>query len=97
MYFILSGLNADADENRIREGFAPYFSVAGVRLVREGGQDSPWALVEVADSYEKVWAVSNRLRGVYHRGKRLQFYIPAHQPEAHLAAMQADEVRIDLD
>ncbi|WP_028310912.1 hypothetical protein [Derxia gummosa] len=94
MKFILSGLNADAAEEGIRGGLARYFSVTGVSLVREGNADEPWAVVECADSYEHVWNVINRLQGVYHRGKALRFYIPAHQSHDHV--FEGGE-RLDLD
>jgi len=41
--------------------------------------DNPWALVEVTDTYERVWNVCNQLRGVFHRGKALHLSIPLHQ------------------
>eukprot|EP01034_Spumella_vulgaris_P031106 gene31106-38442_t len=53
--------------------------VRSVRLVRDGEPDSPWAVVAVADHYGKVWDTCNRLRGIFHRGRRLGFYIPLHQ------------------
>jgi hypothetical protein len=28
-----------------------------------------------------VWNVCNQLRGVFHRGKKLHFYIPLHQED----------------
>jgi len=84
MIFILSGLNPDASEDGIARGLAPYFSVTRVQMIRDGDVNEPWALVEVRDSYQKVWQVTNRLRGIFHRGKALQFYIPIHQPPGHV-------------
>lgn len=96
MFFILSGLTADATERSVHDGLAPYFSVEQVSFVREGDASSPWAMVEVSDDYERVREVTSRLRGVFHRGKALNIYIPAHQPDAH-ADLHPDAERIDID
>lgn len=80
MHFILSGLRGDDKEAEVEEELKRYFHVTSLHFVREGDPDSPWAWVEVSDSYLKVWEMTNRLRGAYHRGKRLRFYIPVHQP-----------------
>ncbi|MBB3121025.1 RNA-binding protein [Pseudoduganella violacea] len=80
MQIILSGLRGDDKEQEVEAELKRYFNVVSVHFVREGDPDSPWALVEVNDSYPKVWEVTNRLRGAYHRGKRLRFYVPVHQP-----------------
>jgi hypothetical protein len=42
-----------------------------------------WALIDVADSYDRVWGVCNQLRGVFRRGKALQFYILLHQTDVY--------------
>lgn len=79
MQIILTGLHGDASEQSVEQGLARFFEVRNVRLVREGEPDSPWAVVSVADHYGKVWDTCNRLRGIFHRGRRLGFYIPLHQ------------------
>lgn len=79
MQVILSGLHGDACEVSIAEDLAMYFHVKHVSMIRQGMDDNPWALIEVADSYERVWNVCNQLRGVFHRGKKLHLYIPLHQ------------------
>ncbi|TVT50899.1 MAG: RNA-binding protein [Denitromonas halophila] len=84
MYFILGGLQADTSVELITEGLRPYFHVTGVVLYREGDADDPMAKVSVSDSYMRVWETANRLRGIYHRGRALTFYIPAHQHFDHL-------------
>lgn len=81
MQVILMGLNGDACETSVSEGLAPFFHVTAVSMVREGDSDSPWALIDVADSYERVWNVCQQLRGVFHRGKRIHLYIPLHQTD----------------
>lgn len=96
MQFILSGLTADADERSVHEGMALYFQVTQVNFIREGDADSPWAVVKVRDDYVRVWEVANRLRGVFHRGKALKIYIPAHQPDAHLLHPPGSGERIDI-
>ncbi|KQV91336.1 hypothetical protein ASD15_04690 [Massilia sp. Root351] len=79
MQIILTGLHGDASEQSVELGLARFFEVRSVRLVRDGEPDSPWAVVAVADHYGKVWDTCNRLRGIFHRGRRLGFYIPLHQ------------------
>jgi hypothetical protein len=79
MQVILTGLHGDASETSVAEGLARFFHVKHVSMVREGIGDNPWALIEVDDSYERVWNVCNQLRGVFHRGKVLHLYIPLHQ------------------
>ena len=83
MQIILSGLHGDATETTVAEGLARFFHVTHVNMVREGMDDNPWALIDVADSYERVWGVCNQLRGVFHRGKALRFYIPLHQEDVY--------------
>ncbi|USX17991.1 RNA-binding protein [Oxalobacteraceae bacterium OTU3REALA1] len=83
MQVILRGLNGDACEQRLTSWLSPFFTVQRVKMVREGERDSPWALIEVADSYEYVWSACQRLRGVFRDGKRLHFYIPLHQTAVH--------------
>jgi hypothetical protein len=80
MKVILSGLHADACESAIIESFAPYFHIKQVDMIREGSPDSPWAVLHIADSYERA---CNSLRGVFHRGKRLSVYIPLHQTDIY--------------
>ncbi|SHM66606.1 hypothetical protein SAMN05192549_102172 [Duganella sacchari] len=81
MQVILTGLHGDASEDSVAQGLALYFHVKQVSMVRQGDNDSPWALIEVADSYERVWSVCNQLRGVFHRGKAIHLYIPLHQED----------------
>ncbi|MYM28369.1 RNA-binding protein [Duganella sp. CY15W] len=81
MQVILTGLHGDACEDSVAQGLALYFHVKQVSMVRQGDNDSPWALIEVADSYERVWSVCNQLRGVFHRGKAIHLYIPLHQED----------------
>lgn len=83
MQLILTGLHGDANEASVGTGLSQFLHVKRVSMVREGEPDDPWALVEVADSYERVWAVCNQLRGVFHRGKRLHLYIPLHQTDVY--------------
>lgn len=83
MQVILMGLNQDACEQSIAEGLAPFFHVTNVKMVRDGEVDNPRALIDVADSYERVWSVCKQLRGVFHRGKPLHFYIPLHQADVY--------------
>lgn len=83
MQVILMGLNADASEHSVAEGLAPFFHVKHVTMVRDGAVDNPWALIEVNDSYERVWSVCEQLRGVFHRGKRVHLYIPLHQEDVY--------------
>ena len=82
MQIILSGLHGDACEESITQGLSRFFQVKNVHMVQEGALDSPWAVIEVSNSYEHVWEVCNKLRGIFHRGKRLHFYIPLHQTDA---------------
>ena len=79
MQVILRGLNEDACEQSLTGWLSPFFNVQRIKMVRDGAPDSPWALIEVADSYEHVWNACHRLRGVFREGKRLHFYIPLHQ------------------
>jgi hypothetical protein len=95
MQIILSGLTGDVTEDSIHGELSRFFHVVGVRLVREGDGDSPWALVEVCDPYAHVWNKCNQLRGVFHRGKRLHFYIPMHQEEQPYELLHPHE-RIDI-
>lgn len=79
MKVILTGLHDDACPESVSAGLAPFFHVRHVEMVREGGADNPWASIEVDNSYEHVWDVCDRLRGVFHRGKAIHLYIPLHQ------------------
>lgn len=79
MKVILMGLHGDACTESVSAGLAPFFNVRHVEMVREGEADNPWAMIEVDNSYEHVWDVCNRLRGVFHRGKVIHLYIPLHQ------------------
>ena len=63
MQIILSGLHCDACEVSVAEGMSRFLHVKHVSMVRDGIEDNPWALIEVADSYERVWNVCNQLRG----------------------------------
>lgn len=83
MQVILTGLAHDASELHIEEELTRFFHVKQVRLERENGASEPWALIEVADSYERVWQVCQQLRGVFHRGKRIHLYIPLHQEDIY--------------
>ncbi|MFN3987079.1 MAG: hypothetical protein ACK4KV_16415 [Rhodocyclaceae bacterium] len=91
MIFILSGLNPDTSEALIREGLAPYFTVQRVTLDLTSTPDDPFATVEVADSMAHVWEVTHRLEGIIHRGRRLRFYIPTHQPHPNWVARDEDD------
>ena len=84
MQVILSGLHGDDTEESVREVLKLYFKVVSVTMIRDGINDSPWALVEVPDAYERVWNVCNQLRGVFHRGRPLSLRIPIHQDALHL-------------
>lgn len=79
MQLILRGLHGDDSEESVAKELAPYLHVTHVEMVRQGMDDNPWALVEVADPYERVWNVCNQLRGVFHRGKPLHLHIALHQ------------------
>lgn len=83
MKVILMGLTRNADAQSVGAGLAPYFHVKHVELVQQGNPDSPWAVIEVEDSYEHVWDVCNRLRGVFHQGKPIHLYIPLHQHDVY--------------
>lgn len=78
MQIILRGLHGDDNEDSVTSELATYLHVTSVEMVRQGEDDNPWALVEVSDSYERVWNVCNQLRGVFHRGKPLHLSIPLH-------------------
>lgn len=95
MQIILSGLHGDVTEDGVKHELSRFFHVLAVRLVREGETDSPWALVDVCDPYPHVWNKCNQLRGVFHRGKRLHFYIPMHQEEDAYELLHPHE-RIDI-
>jgi len=79
MQVIMRGLSGDDCEATLADWLSPFFNVQRIKMIREGERDSPWALIEVADSYERVWNACRRLRGVFRRGKLLHFYIPLHQ------------------
>lgn len=83
MQVILRGLNESACEESLSNWLSSFFNVQRIKMVREGQRDSPWALIEVTDSYEHVWSACQRLRGVFRDGKRLHFYIPLHQTAVH--------------
>jgi len=83
MQVILMGLYGDATEESIAEAMGRYFDVRHVEMIRQGDADSPWALIEVGGSYERVWHACNQLRGAYHRGKRIHLYIPLHQADVY--------------
>ncbi|MBP1202299.1 hypothetical protein JOD97_000313 [Duganella sp. 1411] len=80
MQVILRGLIEDDCESALTSWLSPFFNVRGVTMIRDGDRDSPWALIDVADTPERVWSACQRLRGVFHNGKRLHLYIPLHQP-----------------
>jgi hypothetical protein len=82
MQIILRGLHCDDCEESVAKELAPYLHVTHVEMVRQGEEDNPWALVEVSDTYDRVWNVCNQLRGVFHRGKPLHLSIPLHQGDA---------------
>lgn len=83
MQVILMGLTEDACESSVTEMLAPFCRVTRVTMVRDGAKDSPWALIDVAESYERMWNICQQFRGVFHRGKRLHFYIPLHQTDVY--------------
>jgi len=83
MKVILSGLHSNACKAVIIESFAPFFHIRQVKMIREGSPDKPWAVLHIADSYERAWEACNTLGGVFHRGKRLHMYIPLHQPDIY--------------
>ena len=45
------GLHNDACADNVASGLAPFFQVRKVDMVREGDPESPWAIVEVDNSY----------------------------------------------
>jgi len=94
MKVILMGLHGDASPESVAAGLAPFFKVQHVTMVREGDPDNPWAVIDVDNSYEHVWDVCDRLRGVFHRGKRIHLYIPLHQE--HVEHEIAPHERIDI-
>ena len=79
MIFILSGLPVDTCETNIREGLTRYFEVQTVVLDNTSTPNAPFATITVGNSYEYVWETVNRLSGIFHKGRRLHFHIPAHQ------------------
>ncbi|WP_296951957.1 RNA-binding protein [uncultured Massilia sp.] len=79
MQVVLSGLCGDDCEDSVSAHLSRYLRIEHVCMIRDGKPDSPWALLEVGDSYERVWDACNALRGVFHRGKQLRLYIPLHQ------------------
>jgi len=79
MQVILRGLTEDASESTLADWLSPFFNVQQIKMIRDGERDSPWALIEVADTHERVWSACQRLRGVFRQGKLLHFYIPLHQ------------------
>ncbi|MYM67347.1 RNA-binding protein [Pseudoduganella sp. FT55W] len=83
MQVILTGLHEDASETSVEEELTRFFQVKQVEMIRQGEADNPWAVIEVADSYEHVWNVCNQLRGVFHRGKAIHLYIPLHQEDIY--------------
>ena len=80
MIFILSGLPVDTNETNIRNGLARYFKIEHIRLDLTSTPNAPFATITVSDSYEHVWEIVNRLSGIFHKGRRLHFHIPAYQP-----------------
>lgn len=78
MKVILMGLN-DANEDSICAKLAPFLHITRVNMIRDGAENNPWALLDVSDTYLRVWNVCHQLSGVFYRGKRLKFYIPLHQ------------------
>lgn len=83
MQVILRGLGGDDSESTLVDWLSPLFNVQRIKMIRDGERDSPWALIEVADTHEHVWSTCQRLRGVFRRGKRLHFYIPLHQSASY--------------
>ena len=79
MIFILSGLPVDTCEESIQKGLARYFVIEHVKLDATSTPNAPFATITVSDSYEHVWEIVNRLSGIFHKGRRLHFHIPAHQ------------------
>lgn len=94
MKVILMGLHGDACEDTIAAGLAPFFTVRHVTMVRDGEPDNPWAVIDVDNSYEHVWEVCERLRGLFHRGKQIHLYIPLHQDAVYHEI--APHARIDI-
>ena len=79
MQVILRGLTEDASEATLTDWLSQFFKVQQIKMIRDGDRDSPWALIEVADTHERVWSACQRLRGVFRQGKLVHFYIPLHQ------------------
>ena len=84
MKLYLSGLQPDVNENEVRELLASCLDILEVEICCQHTPDSPYALVTVADSYEKVWPIKNRITGQYHRGSSLRMHIVTYQPMDHL-------------
>jgi len=85
MQVILRGLTEDACESNLTDWLSPFFNVRQVKMIRDGERDSPWALIEVADTHEHVWHACQRLRGVFRQGRLVHFYIPLHQAARHFS------------
>lgn len=83
MKVILMGLHGDASTQSVSEGLTPFFHVRHVELVDQANSGNPWAVIDIDNSYEHVWDMCNRLRGVFHRGKALHLYIPLHQNDIY--------------
>lgn len=83
MQVILTGLTEDACESTLADWLSPFFNVQRIKMIRDGAPDNPWALIDVADTHERVWRACERLRGVFRQGKLLHFYIPLHQAANH--------------
>ncbi len=79
MKLYLSGLQPDVCEQELRELLSPSFNIQGLEICSKDTPEHPYALVEVADSYEQVWRAKNRLTGRYHRGATLRMHVVTYQ------------------
>lgn len=86
MKLYLSGLQPDVTEIEVRELLSSCLEIQQVEVCTQHTPDSPYALVTVTDSYEKVWPIKNRFTGQYHRGLSLLMHIVTYQ--------DADQVRL---
>lgn len=84
MKLYLSGLQPDVNEAEVRALLASSLDIQQVEICNQHTPQSPYALLTVADSYEKVWPIKNRFTGQYHRGLSLRMYVVTYQEFDHL-------------
>lgn len=75
---LITGVDADVTEEKIREALAKVGPVSSVTIEREGDPDSPVVVVEMAISDEVAYRFTTRVTDYWHNGHRINARLLLH-------------------